>query len=94
MTRYASSTQPTKNTEAYNLYLKGRYFWHKYSKEWVLKAIATYYLKGEYQRAVNLLNETIELEPNYMPTHFLLALVRIQEKCLAEDLFRRVGFLN
>jgi DNA-binding winged helix-turn-helix (wHTH) protein/tetratricopeptide (TPR) repeat protein len=31
--------QPTKNTEAYNLYLKGRYFWNKYSKEWVLKAI-------------------------------------------------------
>ncbi len=31
--------QPTKNTEAYNLYLRGRYFWNKYSKEWVLKAI-------------------------------------------------------
>jgi hypothetical protein len=46
------------------------------------------------ERAVNLLNETIELEPNYMPTHFLLVLVRIQEKCLAEDLFRRVGFLS
>jgi DNA-binding winged helix-turn-helix (wHTH) protein/tetratricopeptide (TPR) repeat protein len=44
----------------------------------------TYYLKGEYERAVNLLNETIELEPNYMPTHFLLALVRIQEKRLPE----------
>jgi DNA-binding winged helix-turn-helix (wHTH) protein/tetratricopeptide (TPR) repeat protein len=44
----------------------------------------TYYLKGEYERAVNLLNETIELEPNYMPTHFLLALVHIQEKRLPE----------
>jgi TolB-like protein/Tfp pilus assembly protein PilF len=31
--------KPTKNTEAYNLYLRGRYFWNKYSKEWVLKAI-------------------------------------------------------
>ncbi len=44
----------------------------------------TYYLKGEYERAVNLLNETIELEPNYMPTHFLLALVYIQQKRLHE----------
>jgi TolB-like protein/Tfp pilus assembly protein PilF len=31
--------QPTHNTEAYNLYLRGRYFWNKYSKDWVLKAI-------------------------------------------------------
>lgn len=208
--------QPTKNTEAYNLYLRGRYFWNKYSKEWVLKAIdafkeailidanyalaycgmadayfrlsnvyfpprevlpkakeaalravgiddnlaeahsslglvrvyyehdwtgaerefrraleldphlvsahqrygsyltfmgrfdeaikhyktaleldpfslqinmnlaTTYYLKGDYERAVNLLNESIELEPNYMPTHFLLVCVHIQEKRLAE----------
>lgn len=34
--------QPTKNTEAYNLYLRGRYFWNKYSKEWVLKAIEAF----------------------------------------------------
>jgi TolB-like protein/Flp pilus assembly protein TadD len=208
--------QLTKNTEAYSLYLRGRYFWNKYSKEWVLKAIdafkeailidanyalaycgmadayfrlsnvyfppsevlpkakeaalravgiddnlaeahsslglvrvyydhnwaeaerefiraleldphlvsahqrfgsyltfmgrfdeaikhyetaleldpfslqinmnlaTTYYLKGEYERAINLLNETIELEPNYMPTHFLLACIHIQEKRLDE----------
>jgi hypothetical protein len=31
--------QPTDNIEAYNLYLRGRYFWNKYNKEWVLKAI-------------------------------------------------------
>ena len=31
--------RPTENIEAYNLYLKGRYFWNKYDKEWVLKAI-------------------------------------------------------
>lgn len=29
----------TYNSEAYNLYLRGRYFWNKYSKDWVLKAI-------------------------------------------------------
>lgn len=34
--------QPTDNIEAYNLYLRGRYFWNKYSKEWVLKAIEAY----------------------------------------------------
>lgn len=33
------SKQPTHNAEAYNLYLRGRYFWRKYSKDWVLKAI-------------------------------------------------------
>ena len=31
--------QSTHNVEAYNLYLRGRYFWNKYSKDWVLKAI-------------------------------------------------------
>lgn len=29
----------TANIEAYNLYLRGRYFWNKYSKDWVLKSI-------------------------------------------------------
>jgi TolB-like protein len=29
----------TDNTEAYQLYLKGRYFWNKYSTEWVQKGI-------------------------------------------------------
>jgi DNA-binding winged helix-turn-helix (wHTH) protein/tetratricopeptide (TPR) repeat protein len=32
----------TDNGEAYNLYLRGRYFWNKYSKEWVLKAIEVF----------------------------------------------------
>ncbi len=34
--------QPTENIEAYNLYLRGRYFWNKYNKEWVLKAIEAF----------------------------------------------------
>lgn len=29
----------TEDVEAYNLYLRGRYFWTRYSKEWVLKSI-------------------------------------------------------
>jgi tetratricopeptide (TPR) repeat protein len=32
----------TYNSEAYNLYLRGRYFWNKYSKDWVLKAIEVF----------------------------------------------------
>jgi len=208
--------QPTENIEAYNLYLRGRYFWNKYGKEWVLKAIeafkqaiaidsnyalaycgmadsyfrlsnlhfpprevlpkakaaalraveidenlaeahsslglikvyydhdwigaetefrkalklnpdlvsahqrygsyltfmgrfeesirhydtaldldpfslqinmnlaTTYYLRGEYERSINHLAKTIELEPNYMPTHFLLGCIYIQQNRLAE----------
>ena len=34
--------QSTHNPEAYNLYLRGRYFWNKYSKDWVLKAIEVF----------------------------------------------------
>ncbi len=33
---------PTENIEAYNLYMRGRYFWNKYSKEWVIKAIEVF----------------------------------------------------
>ena len=46
------SKQPTHNPEAYNLYLRGRYFWNKYSKEWVLKAI-------------ELFKQAIEIDSNY-----------------------------
>lgn len=42
----------TYNSEAYNLYLRGRYFWNKYSKEWVLKAIEVF-------------NQAIEIDSNY-----------------------------
>lgn len=33
------SKKPTENIEAFNLYLRGRYFWNKYDKDWVLKGI-------------------------------------------------------
>ena len=32
----------TENSEAYNLYMRGRYFWNRYSKEWVLKSIEAF----------------------------------------------------
>jgi DNA-binding winged helix-turn-helix (wHTH) protein/tetratricopeptide (TPR) repeat protein len=32
----------TSNIEAYNQYLRGRYFWNRYSKEWVVKSIEAF----------------------------------------------------
>ena len=48
--------QPTDNIEAYNLYLRGRYFWNKYSKEWVLKAIEAF-------------QQAIAIDSNYALAH-------------------------
>jgi TolB-like protein/Tfp pilus assembly protein PilF len=42
----------TDDSEAYRLYLKGRYYWNKYTKEGLTKAI-------EY------FNQSIDLDPNY-----------------------------
>jgi DNA-binding winged helix-turn-helix (wHTH) protein/tetratricopeptide (TPR) repeat protein len=44
--------QSTHSAEAYNLYLRGRHFWNKFSKEWVLKAIEVF-------------NQAIAIDPNY-----------------------------
>ena len=44
--------QPTDKIEAFNLYLRGRYFWNKYNKEWVLKAIDAF-------------KQAIEIDSNY-----------------------------
>ncbi|HEY9284952.1 MAG TPA: winged helix-turn-helix domain-containing protein [Pyrinomonadaceae bacterium] len=38
----------TENTEAYNLYLKGRYFWNKYAAKWVKKGI------GYFEQAIEI----------------------------------------
>jgi adenylate cyclase len=43
---------PTENTEAYNLYLKGRYYWNKSNPEDAKKAISTY-------------EEAIQLDPKF-----------------------------
>ena len=40
--RISLARHPTENIEAYNLYLRGRYFLNKYSKDWVLKAIEVF----------------------------------------------------
>jgi DNA-binding winged helix-turn-helix (wHTH) protein/tetratricopeptide (TPR) repeat protein len=54
--RIRLSKQPTDNIEAYNLYLRGRYFWNKYSKEWVLKALEAF-------------QQAILIDPNYALAH-------------------------
>ncbi|HEU5164882.1 MAG TPA: adenylate/guanylate cyclase domain-containing protein [Chitinophagaceae bacterium] len=43
---------PTENIEAYNLYLKGRYYWNKSNPEDILRAIKTF-------------EEAIKLDPNF-----------------------------
>jgi DNA-binding winged helix-turn-helix (wHTH) protein/tetratricopeptide (TPR) repeat protein len=40
--------QPTDNNDAYHLYLRGRFFWKKYTKEWVLKA------KQAFEQAIQI----------------------------------------
>jgi tetratricopeptide (TPR) repeat protein len=44
----------------------------------------TYYLRGEYNRAIEHLIKTCELEPNYMPTHFVLGSAYVQQGRLQE----------
>ena len=42
----------TENTEAYQLYLKGRYYWNKRTQEWIRKGIECF-------------QQAIDLDPNY-----------------------------
>jgi len=44
----------------------------------------TYYLRSEYDRAINLLKTTSELEPSYFPTLFVLGCVFIQQGLLED----------
>ncbi|MFL6518955.1 MAG: hypothetical protein ACJ8NS_01925 [Chthoniobacterales bacterium] len=48
----AMSTKPTANSEAYELYLKGRFFWNKRTAEDLPKSVEYY-------------NQAIEKDPNY-----------------------------
>ena len=51
-----SGVHGTSNTEAYTLYLRGRYFWNRGTKDWLLKALE------EFERAA-------KLDPTYGPAH-------------------------
>lgn len=50
----------TEHTEAYRLYLLGRFFWNKYTKEGV-------------ERGIEFFQQAIELDPNYALAHAGLA---------------------
>ncbi len=52
--------RPTKNTEAYHLYLKGRYYWNKYTEESTAKAIGYF-------------EEALRADPNYASAYAGLA---------------------
>jgi adenylate cyclase len=59
--RHAISVQPTKNTEAHELYLKGRYHWLKF------------YAPGD-ERVRHYFEQAIQLDPNYAPAYAGLGL--------------------
>jgi TolB-like protein len=48
----AVSGRPTENTEAYQLYLLGRYFWNKRTA-------------ADFEKAIEYFNQAIEKDPNY-----------------------------
>jgi serine/threonine-protein kinase len=50
--QHAISMQPTRNTEAYQLYLKGRFFWNKRTGP-------------DLQKAINYFKQAIEKDPGY-----------------------------
>src|SRR5438045_3318898 len=59
--RRAIVAQPTKNTEAYDLYLKGRYQWRNF------------YAPG-YERVREYFEQAVALDPSYAPAHTGLSL--------------------
>ena len=59
--RRAISSRPTQNTEAHQLYLKGRYHWLKF------------FAPG-YERVREYFEQAIELDPSYAPAHAGLGL--------------------
>ncbi|PYJ42011.1 MAG: hypothetical protein DME86_06755 [Verrucomicrobia bacterium] len=59
--RRAIASQPTKNTEAYQLYLKGRYHWR------------SLFAPG-YEKVRDYFQQAVELDPNYAPAYAGLGL--------------------
>ena len=52
--------QPTENIDAYNLYLKGRYYWNKSNPENIAKAIQTF-------------EDVITIDPEFASTYCMLS---------------------
>jgi adenylate cyclase len=59
--RHLISSQPTKNTEAHQLYLKGRYHWRNF------------FAPG-YERVRDYFHQAVELDPSYAPAYAGLGL--------------------
>jgi len=59
--RRAISAQPTTNTEAHELYLKGRYFWRNF------------FAPG-YEKVRDYFQQAVELDPSYAPAYAGLSL--------------------
>src|ERR1700736_5167572 len=58
--QHAIATRPTENSEAYQLYLKGRYFWNKLTPE-------------GFQKAIEYFQQAIEKDPAYALAYVGLA---------------------
>jgi TolB-like protein/Flp pilus assembly protein TadD/class 3 adenylate cyclase len=56
----AISKKPTENPEAYELYLKGRFFWNKRTAD-------------DLRKSIDYFNQAIEKDPNYAQAHAGLA---------------------
>jgi TolB-like protein/Tfp pilus assembly protein PilF len=50
--QHALTARPTENTEAHQLYLRGRYFWNKRTG-------------ADFKKAIDYFNQAIEKDPNY-----------------------------
>jgi TolB-like protein/tetratricopeptide (TPR) repeat protein len=70
--RNALSGRPTENPEAYQLYLRGRYFWNKRTA-------------ADFKRAIGYLNQAIENDPNYALAYAGLADVYVLLSAFGED---------
>ena len=58
--QHAIATRPTENTEAHQLYLKGRYFWNKRTA-------------ADFKTAIGYFEQAIEKDPAYAPAYAGLA---------------------
>jgi eukaryotic-like serine/threonine-protein kinase len=69
--RKAIATRPTENTEAYQLYLKGRFFWNKWSPE-------------ASQKAIEYFQQAIDKDPGYALAYAGLADTYISQAWFGE----------
>jgi len=69
--RNAIAARPTENTEAYQLYLKGRFFWNKWSPE-------------ASQKAIEYFQQAIEKDPGYALAYAGLADTYISQAWFGE----------